>query len=139
MKRYLLLLTLILPLNLFAPVSHTVMLVEGSPINPYEPFFNATCIVESSKNPFAVNIEEQAFGLLQVRQCKLDDFNRATGKKYTLNDCFNPEISREIFMWHCSGFSPYDLESAARRWNGSGPKTKIYWKKVHQVLKTSNI
>lgn len=135
MKRYLLVLTLVLHINLYAPGSHVLMLIEGSAINPYESLFNATSIVESSKNALAINVEEQAFGLLQVRQCKLDEFNRATGREYTLRDCFDPEISREIFMWHCSAHGPYDIKTASKRWNGSGPLTERYWRKIKKHLK----
>lgn len=135
MKKLILLITLILPIELFAPVSPPAVTVEAlSPINPYLPLIEAMSVVESSKNPFAVNIEEQAYGLLQIRQCKLDDFNRANGTDFVLTDMFNVDLSTRVFMWHYSMFDHHDFETIARAWNGSGAMTDMYWKKVKAEL-----
>ena len=134
MKKLTLLITLILPLALFAPEAPAVTVAELSPINPYQPLAEAVSVVESLKNAFAVNVEEQAYGMYQIRQCKLDDFNAAHGTNYVLTDLFDVSLSEGIFYWHCGQYSPYDFETIARAWNGSGEMTKIYWEKVELEL-----
>ena len=134
MKKLCLFLLLLLPLKLFAPEAPAVTVVELSPINPYKPLAEAVSAVESLKNAFAVNVEEQAYGMYQIRQCKLDDFNAAHRTKYVLADLFDVCLSERIFYWHCGQYSPYDFETIARAWNGSGEMTKIYWEKVELEL-----
>ena len=50
-----------------------------------------------------------------------------------MKDLYDYNISEEIFLYYatCIGF---DLETIAKNWNGSGPKTITYWKKVKQYL-----
>ena len=134
MKKLCLFLLLLLPLKLFGPKAPAVTVVELSPINPYKPLAEAVSVVESFKNAFAVNVEEQAYGMYQIRQCKLDDFNDAHGTKYVLADLFDVCLSERIFYWHCGQYSPYDFETIARAWNGSGEMTKVYWNKVEREL-----
>ena len=75
-----------------------------------------------------------AYGISQIRQGKLDDFNRETGKHYTLEDCLDPDVSKEIYMHFAVKYGPYQIEKLARRWNGSGPMTDEYWKKIKKEL-----
>jgi hypothetical protein len=89
-------------------------------------------MVETANTPHLVNIKEGAYGISQIRQIKLNEYNRITGSKITLHDCFNEEISRQIFYWHCSRYN--NIETAVKRWNGSGPKTEIYWTKIKRYL-----
>ena len=135
MKKLVLFILLFLPITLFAP-SDTVWLTieQVKPINPYKPLAEAVSVVESNQNAFAVNEEEQAYGMYQIRQCKLDDFNAAQGTDYTLLDLFDVELSSQIFYWHCGQYSPYDFETIARAWNGSGEMTTVYWRKVEREL-----
>jgi len=132
-------LTLMLILMIFispgilAPESHAVTLVEQSAINPYIELYQATCVVESNNNASAINYAEQAHGIVQIRQCKLNEYYRATGIRYSLKDCHREGVSKEIFMWHCMKY--IDIELSARRWNGSGPLTDKYWMKIKKQLK----
>jgi hypothetical protein len=71
-------------------------------------------------------MEEQAVGISQIRPCRVIHFNELTGKHYMPWDCFNPAISKEIFMY----FATPDLEGTARGWNGSGKMTDNYWEQI---------
>lgn len=130
----LLIILLFLPLTLYAPESHEAIVFQSSGVNPYESLFHATTIVESSKNPLVINYDEMAYGLVQIRQVKLDDFNKQSGKHYSLEDCLDPGIAREIYMHFASKYGPMDLEIIARAWNGSGPMTDRYWTKIQKEL-----
>jgi hypothetical protein len=122
-----------------APTERFQPLLKPDPVNPYLNLYKASCFVESSHRAKVINEEEQAYGIVMIRQCKLDDFNKATGKKYVLTDCFNTSISKEIFMQHCDIYGPYNLEKCSRTWNG-GPngmkykETEEYYLKIQKVL-----
>ena len=90
------------------------------------------CFVESSFNPFAVNEAEQAYGLVQIRQIKLDWYANKTGKVYTLEDCFNESVAKEIWNYHMEQYD--DIELAVKRWNGRGAMAENYLKKVKNKL-----
>ena len=81
-------------------------------------------------------------GCLQIRQCALDDVNEYAGTELTLDDCYNPTVSRWVCLqylerWNALG----SYEVAARTWNG-GPRgrykrsTDGYWIKVRARLKS---
>jgi hypothetical protein len=128
------LIMMILSARLFAPAERVFYIEKPDIINPFIPLWEAVKMVETTNNPDTVNYDEQAYGCGQIRQGKLTDFNNATGKNYTLDDCLKESMSREIFMWHCTAY--YDIETAAMRWNGSGEMTIEYWKKVKKELLT---
>jgi hypothetical protein len=132
MKKLLLILLVLMPAVLFAPTPHRAFLVALSPIERYYPMFTAVATVETQGNAFKVNILEGAYGILQIRQCMLNDYNRITKSNYSLRDCFSVPVSRRIFYWHCCRYR--DIETAARRWNGRGRQTDIYWQKIKQAL-----
>ena len=120
---------------LYAPSIERMLYVKkASAINPYEKLFEACAKVESANNPIAINIKEQAYGIVQVRQIRLDDFNQRTGKHYKLKDMLDIKKSKEVFMHYAKLYERTELETIARRWNGSGPKTLVYWKKVKQHI-----
>jgi hypothetical protein len=119
-------------IELFAPVPDEIRLFVFKPIQPYERLWEAVCFVESSFNPLAVNESEQAYGVAQIRQIKLDWYEKQTGVRYTLQDCFDKEISKSIFIYHMEQFS--DPVTAVKRWNGSGYKTEIYYSKINKYL-----
>lgn len=123
---------IILSFQVYAPFAEQNVLYIEQPecIKPFEDLWKAVCMVESTNNPLAINQEEQAYGIAQIRQCRIDHFNQLTGKKYTLQDCFNPVIAKEVFL----RFAKPNLERTAKRWNGSGPMTEIYWNKVKKYL-----
>lgn len=134
--RYVLSLVLLIffSLRAVAPESNTLFILEASPVNPFSRLLYATAMVETMMNPIAYNEIEQAAGILQIRQIRIDEYNRLTGNKITLKDVFNPDISEKIFLFFASRIGPYRFEKIARDWNGSGPKTELYWKRVKKYL-----
>lgn len=116
---------------LLAPGNRIITLVVQEP-EPYQLLWNAVKMVESYNRNDAVNYDEAAYGIAQIRQCKLDEYYRYTGIRYSLHDCLREDVSYEIFNWHCNKWR--DIETAAKRWNGSGPLTTIYWNKIKRYL-----
>jgi hypothetical protein len=96
---------------------------------------HAIRIVESNMNDFAVG-SSQDVGPLQITPVRLKDFNQKTGKNYSHSDCFNFEVSKEIFLFYASkyGSTPDKWEMLARRWNRAyqwqDNKGLQYWKRV---------
>jgi hypothetical protein len=134
MKPLLLTLFLSLCFVLKAPDNKTLVLIETEPENPFKMLYEATRIVESNCKADTINPNEQAYGETQIRKCKLTDYNNETGSHYTLEDCLKPEIARKIYMHFASKYNPSDIEKCSKRWNGSGPKTEIYWQKISKYL-----
>jgi hypothetical protein len=118
-------------LNLTAPESGGLFIAREEPIRPYEILWKAVCAVESSNNPKALNRLEMAYGISQIRYVRLHDYNKRTGSKYKLTDMYDPELSKQVFMYYCKG---NDLERIAKSWNGSGRKTETYWKRIKKQL-----
>ena len=118
--------------NLYAPNNRRVYIEVSQPIDRYERLIQAVVMVESSGNVLAYNAEEGAVGAFQIRQIRVDHYNRLTGKNYCLDDMYNYEIAKEVFMYFAEMFQ--DFETVARRWNGSGPMTDNYWIKVKRKL-----
>lgn len=117
----------------FAPGLKQFYISESDPINFYDPLIRAVVQVESKGDPLAINITEQAIGAFQIRQCRIAYYNKLKGTNYKLMDCFNYELSRDIFLFFASGKS---YEKAAKDWNGSGLMTVTYWDKVLKQLQT---
>lgn len=110
----------------------TTLLVT-EPLRPYDGLYEAIVQVESGGDRFAVgdkHLTKYSYGIVQIRESRLADYNRRANKNYTVKDLFSESVSREIFFYYCQG----DLETVAKRWNGSGPKTGIYWQKVSALL-----
>lgn len=97
----------------------------------YERLYTAIRKYESVDGKFLFNAKENAVGPVQIRQCKLDDYNRLTGKHYLLQDCYREDVSREIFFYFATGKS---YEQASKKWNGSGPMTEVYWNNIKNLL-----
>jgi hypothetical protein len=108
-------------------VERAVILLPEA-IRPYEAIWNAVCEVESSGDRFAYNPTEQATGISQIRPIRVLDYNIRTGKKYTLIDMYDVEISKEVFMYYACRI--VDRDEIIKRWNGRGLKAEIYLKKV---------
>ena len=130
----------------FAPPSNTEpmfsigeMFPEYFKTSKLKDLWYATCIVESRNNPYAVNESEGACGIAQIRQIRLDDYNQRTGSKYVLEDCFDPTVAEEIYMYFANLPSyANDFCKIARAWNGSGPKTWEYWDLIKAELDKLN-
>jgi len=118
-----------------SPPIKTLIIARDEPINPYERLFEAICMVESHNNPGAFNKKERATGIVQIRPIRLKDYDKRTGKSYTLHDCFDKKISREVFLFYAQKYPASQLSRIAKRWNGSGRKTENYWKRVKSNLK----
>jgi len=116
----------------YAPTSPFLIIEDAEPIRPYEDLWRAVCYYESRNNPLAYNEAEGATGIAQIRQCRVDHFNDLTGKSYSLSDCYDPEVSKEIFMTFA--LIHRDPEIIARRWNGSGSMTEKYWRNIVAIL-----
>ena len=125
---------LLMTYNASAPDSNHIVVVRPQPINPFSALIYATGMVETKGNIWAFNEHEKAAGIFQIRQVRIDDYNKRTGNKYTLTDMFDYEISEKIFLYFASLVGPYDFERIAKRWNGSGPMTEMYWKRIKAYL-----
>ena len=116
-----------------------IYIQQDTPIRPYEDLWLAVCKVESNFNPYAIgdlDLKEKSYGIAQIRRVRLDDYNDRTGNRLKLTEMYDPKISKEIFMFYATKFHHTDYEHIARRWNGSGYKTLIYWGKVKKHLAT---
>ena len=110
---------------------------------------NAIMQVESNGNPNAYAPGEDAVGVLQIRQCMVDDVNRILKRqklpiRYTYLDRWDINKSFEMFDIFCNYYDLNTAEAMARGWNG-GPRginkssTLNYWEKVQGYLDSLNI
>jgi len=134
LKYIFLVILLVISLKVAAPGSPVAFIFVSEPVNAYNRLINAIVMVESSGNPFAVNIEEEAFGAFQIRPIRLLDYYQRTGKKYTTEDCFSYNISKEIFIYYARLIGYPDYQTIACNWNGSGRMTLVYWEKIKKFL-----
>lgn len=125
---------LFLVLRATAPGSAFVYILVSEPVHVYKNLINAIVMVESSGDNLAFNLEEEAYGAFQIRPIRLLDYNRRTGKTYKIKDCFNYEISKEIFLYYAKDMDYPDFQLIARNWNGSGKMTIEYWARVKKYL-----
>jgi hypothetical protein len=139
MKRLIALLFVLISADLFAPGRTELPIGVGVPLNPFEKQWHATIKVELQGKPdTTINRDEWAYGPGQVRKIRLDDYNQRTGSHYTLEDCLDRNVARKIYMYYAGKYGPTDLETVARAWNGSGPKTKDYWDKIQNAMGYGN-
>ena len=134
MKSILFIFFLLISIRVTAPDLNLVFITSLGPVNAYDRLINAVIQVESAGITRAYNHSEQATGPLQIRPIRLLDYNRRTGNNCTLEECYNLEVSKEIFLYYAkiTGYPHYEL--IARNWNGSGKMTLEYWKKVKAHL-----
>ena len=134
-KLFLVLCVILIPLAGFSPKDKVIYIKKDMPIQPYEDLWLAVCKVESNGDPQAYNPEEKAIGISQIRLIRVKDYNRQTGKRYKHKEMYDPVKSKDVFMFFALKYPPSDIETAAKRWNGSGRKTEVYWAKVKKHLK----
>jgi len=121
-------------LRVFAPGSNH-FIISGSPgINPFSVLMYATAMVETMGNPLAYNELENAVGIFQIRQVRIDEYNRRTGSNIALSEMYDTQLSEKVFLYFASHYGPYKLEKIAKSWNGSGPMTELYWKRIKEYL-----
>ena len=109
----------------------------------WNPVINAIIQVESGGNPKAVS--GPSCGAMQitpicVKQCNIILEKRKSKKRYTLNDRFDVQKSKEMFLLLQSVYNrANDIEHAIRSWNGgqnySRRATQRYYEKVMRHLK----
>lgn len=127
------LLTLIF-IKCIAPNIKELYIGVSEPFKPFEKVYYAQCDYESDHDPLAFNILEGATGIVQIRQCRVDDYNQRTGSNYTLYDMFDPVISKKVYMYFAMLHHWSDIEGVAKDWNGSGPMTIEYWEQIKKRL-----
>jgi len=122
-------------ITLIAPPTTSTLYISKVPTisiwEKYEPLINAIVKVESNGNTYAYNALEDAIGAFQIRPCRIKHYNKLNGTSYKHKDCYNYNLAKKIFLFFAEGKS---YEQAAKDWNGSGPKTITYWKKVKQFI-----
>ena len=140
MKTIMILIISFLSVNLYAPPSPAQITKEQSYqfqilTNPafriYYPLIKAIVYVESRGNDSAYNPKENAVGAFQIRECRINHYNRLTGKNYTHDEMYEYDKALEVFLYFCKD---RDYEAVAKSWNGSGKLTVIYWDKVKHQL-----
>ena len=109
----------------------------------WTPVMDAIIQVESGGNPRAVS--GLSCGAMQitpicVKQCNIILEMRKSKKRYTLNDRFDVQKSKEMFLLVQSYYNrTNDVEHAIRSWNGgqncSRRSTQRYYEKVMRHLK----
>jgi hypothetical protein len=134
MKSLLVFLFLLITIKLTAPDLKLITIINSGPVDPYERLIRAMTQVECSGNDKAYNFTEMATGPLQIRPIRLLDYNQRTGKNYLLEDCYDSEVSKEIFLYYAKKIGYPHYESIAKSWNGSGKMTIEYWEKVKVYL-----
>lgn len=117
-----------------APASNSITVIKPQSIQPYRDLMNAIGFVETKGNTLAYNEKENAVGIFQIRQVRIDDYNRRTGNNYALTDMFDETLSEKVFLYFASKYKPNELEKIAKAWNGSGPMTEYYWKRIKENL-----
>ncbi len=124
---------LLLSNGVYNSTNDVIYIAKLEPIRPYKQLIYAVGKVECDLDTLAYNRLEKATGYFQIRPIRLNDYNKRTGKKYKIKDLYDYNISEEIFLYYANSIG-YDYEKIAKSWNGSGPKTIIYWKKIKQYL-----
>lgn len=107
----------------------------------FDKLLDAIAWVESKGNIVAFNAEEDAAGLFQIRPIYLRDVNRILGyDKYTLEDRYNPEKSREMVKVYLNHYAARKTLKAIARIHNGGPRgdekqcTLKYWEKVKEYF-----
>jgi hypothetical protein len=117
-----------------APDDKVAYIIMSEPVDAYDRLINAVVQVESIGNTMANNLLEEAFGAFQIRPIRLLDYNQRTGNKYKMEDCYNYNISKKIFLYYANQIGFPEYEKIAKNWNGSGETTLEYWEKVKSYL-----
>lgn len=150
MKKVLKIVFLGLFLAVSAPLTSTTMVEnaeerggKSSEEFDWNPVMDAIIQVESGGDSNAVS--GRSCGAMQitpilVKECNLILERRNLNKRYTLDDRFSVEKSKEMFLLFQSQFNPSNnVEKAIRAWNG-GPRysvrhTQRYFEKVMAIIK----
>ena len=86
--------------------------------------------VESNRDPYAINKQENALGCLQIRPIMIADYNRITGEDLAHDVAYNRSmayiIASTIFNHYMKGTENPNAKHLAFIWNGGGSA----WKRV---------
>ena len=86
--------------------------------------------VESNRNPYAINKQENALGCLQIRPIMIADYNRITKENLSHDVAYNRSmayiIASTIFNHYIKGIENPTAKHLAFIWNGGGSA----WKRV---------
>jgi len=124
----------LLALRVSAPDLKVFYITFSKPVNAYDRLVNAVVRIESAGDPLAYNQLEEAVGAFQIRPIRLLDYYQRTGINYKIEECFDYDISKEIFLYYARLTGYPDYETIARNWNGSGKSTLTYWGKIKSNL-----
>jgi hypothetical protein len=114
-----------------APEFRTFTIAKSDGINSFDPLIKAIVCVETNNGKNLYNEKENAVGHFQIRQIRVNDYNQRTGSHYKLEQFYDYNLSRKMFLYYAKGKS---YEKAAKNWNGSGKLTIDYWKKVQRYI-----
>ena len=104
-----------------APQQKALYILQAEPIRPYEKIWLAVCKVESNFNPYAigdVHLKNKSYGMVQIRQVRLDDYYQQTGIRYNTKQMFDTVRSKSVFMFYATQYRPDEIEKISRCWNG---------------------
>ena len=80
--------------------------------------------VESNRDPYAINIKENALGCLQIRPMMVADYNRITGEHLPHDVAYNRSmayiIASTIFNHYIKDIKNPNAKHLAFIWNGGG-------------------
>ena len=103
--------------------------------------FAKVSVIESSNNPKAHNLKEDAVGIIQIRPIMVREVNRLVGfEKYKLEDRWDVNKSFDMFYdFQIRLNKGLSLEKGCRMWNGgiNGHKrasTDKYWSKIKKLV-----
>lgn len=133
----------LLSISCSAPIYNQFPIINYEPIK-YDGTLLAIMRVESNFNPYAINIKEDAVGILQIRPVMVREVNKIQKKLnkkefFTLEDRYDSLKSVKMYYivqnYHNPTLNP---KLSARLWNGGTIKyltqTEEYWNKVKQFL-----
>jgi hypothetical protein len=121
--------------KVLAPQESCFYIPEAEKVNPYECIWQAVCKIESNNNCFAYNSHERAYGIAQIKDVRLNDYNIRFKKKVPVIALYDVETSKSIFMAYMSGYNPNDIKGMAICWNGISKENKYYKKLSKQLTK----
>ena len=142
-KRAVLSLVALLFVSLTASAGDSIWSMQKKSSFDWNPVMDAIIKVESEGNPNAVS--GNSVGVMQitpilVRECNNVLKKMKSNKRYTLDDRYSVEKSKEMFLLIQMYFNPENnVEKAIRSWNGgikySVKATNKYYKKVLARMK----
>ena len=137
-KRAVLSLVALLFVSLTASAGDSIWSMQKKSSFDWNPVMDAIIKVESEGNPRAVS--GNSVGVMQITPVLVKECNnilqkQKSNKRYTLDDRYSVEKSKEMFLLIQKYFNPENnVEKAIRSWNGgmkySVKATNKYYKKV---------